>query len=718
MYLTIGSLFGLCMTAIAQSDGSDISKLREKVLSVSGKQQLEVFIDLVKKYDDIDIDSAFYFCNRAIKLAQEIQADSALGIAYYQLGKLYYDKDEYENSLSNYRRALPIFKETKQERYEARTFRRIGMAESKQGDYEKAIDSYQKTYEYGVLAKDTTMLTLALNNLGISYKNIGDYSNALKNYFDALQIRQHQGKERRYATLYNNIGVVYKAMNEQDKALEYYEKAYALNVKHKKRSKTFSNLLNIGAIYKDNKEYDKALESYNKAIQVAKEDNKLVDLGKAYNNLGSLFGAQDLTEKAIKNYEISLKYKRKIGDKKGIATTSRNLANRYLKLNQLAKALLFAKEAYGIDTTYNLKSNILSDYETLAKVYSAMGNYKRAFEFRGLYIELNEELFDDKKVEQLLSLENDFEKEKQSRLLLDAENRILQQQKDLADSKVNRSYFMLLFFGLLLLGAAFYLYFQRFQQQKKDAEIIQTTNLKLEKSNTELLTANQQLENYNTELEQFTHIASHDLREPSRLTANFVSLLKRRYSEELPKGAMEYIDYIDANARRMYILVSDLLEYLTSSKKTGDLEVLETEAIVREVLSTLSNKIEARKAHIEIKSLPNIKMNKFQLKQLFQNLIGNGIKYQAKGVLPQIVVDCKSDENQHVFSVKDNGIGIEKEFADKIFEIFKRLHGKGQYEGTGIGLAICKRIIEQYNGEIWVESEKGKGSTFYFSIPS
>ncbi len=225
-----------------------------------------------------------------------------------------------------------------------------------------------------------------------------------------------------------------------------------------------------------------------------------------------------------------------------------------------------------------------------------------------------------------------------------------------------------------------------------------------------------ELQNSNKELERFAYIASHDLQEPLRMVSSFLSLLEEEFGEELNERAKGYIDFAVDGASRMKILVNDLLHYSRVGTNKEEFTSVDVNETMKYVLRVLNEEIQKTGAIIKVSSLPVIKANKTLVGQLFINLLSNALKYHSEKI-PVIEIGAAEEKDRHVFHIKDNGIGISSKFFEKIFIIFQRLHNKTEHSGTGIGLAICKKIVEAHNGKIWVESEEGKGSTFYFSIP-
>jgi light-regulated signal transduction histidine kinase (bacteriophytochrome) len=225
-----------------------------------------------------------------------------------------------------------------------------------------------------------------------------------------------------------------------------------------------------------------------------------------------------------------------------------------------------------------------------------------------------------------------------------------------------------------------------------------------------------QLASANRELEQFAYVASHDLQEPLRMVASYTGLIKQRYQDRLDQDANEFIAYASDGARRMQKLINDLLEYSRIGKETKGFQTTDCEAVLAQVLLNLKLTIEESGAVITRQDLPSVMADGHELIQLFQNLISNALKFRGPEA-PRIHIAVQAQDGQWVFSVQDRGIGFEPQYQERIFGVFQRLHSQSRYPGTGIGLAICQKIVERHGGRIWAESQPGKGATFYFSIP-
>lgn len=222
----------------------------------------------------------------------------------------------------------------------------------------------------------------------------------------------------------------------------------------------------------------------------------------------------------------------------------------------------------------------------------------------------------------------------------------------------------------------------------------------------------------NADLEQFAYVASHDLQEPLRMVANFTELLSQRYQGQLDARADKYLHFANDGAKRMQRLVADLLQYSRVGSQAKPKVRTAMQTVVEDILSLLDAPLQQCGARVDVGPLPYVVADEGQMRQLFQNLIANAIKFRSDTPLHLRIDAQRIDEANWQFSVRDNGIGLDTAFADKIFQMFQRLHELGRYEGSGIGLAIAKRIVERHGGRIWVDSAPGTGSTFHFTLPA
>ena len=233
---------------------------------------------------------------------------------------------------------------------------------------------------------------------------------------------------------------------------------------------------------------------------------------------------------------------------------------------------------------------------------------------------------------------------------------------------------------------------------------------------TELASQTKELLRSNEELEQFAYVASHDLQEPLRMILSYVQLIQKNIEQGNTQRVDEFMNYVMDGTGRMQALINDLLQFSRVSRKGNPFTTVDLNETLKIAVSHLTARIQENNAVVTYANMPVIQGDSFQLIRLFQNLIDNAIKFKSPDRKPMIDITVEESDDNFRFAVRDNGIGIEDKFYNRIFVIFQRLHTRNEYEGTGIGLAVCKKIVERHGGDIWVESEKDKGTTFYFTV--
>jgi signal transduction histidine kinase len=281
--------------------------------------------------------------------------------------------------------------------------------------------------------------------------------------------------------------------------------------------------------------------------------------------------------------------------------------------------------------------------------------------------------------------------------------------------------FFIILFLTVILGITSYSVRNIEKERNKVNEDLKKSKMELEKAKEDLEQKVKErtiaLETSNNELEHFAYATSHDLKEPLRMITSFLQLLERKYENDLDEDAHEYIGYAVDGAKRMDGMINDLLEYSRVTSEERVFNNLDTQKILDEALLNLKVAVDESGAMVTHENMPVVKGDEKLMVQLFQNLIGNAIKYCDTNKIPEIHVAAKIEDDHYLFSVSDNGIGMDSKYLTKIFTIFQRLHGNDEYNGTGIGLSIAQKIVKQHGGDIWAESTLGKGSTFYFTIP-
>jgi signal transduction histidine kinase len=456
----------------------------------------------------------------------------------------------------------------------------------------------------------------------------------------------------RISNVLNSFGKILNAQGSYNDALQKHQEALANYTSINDNKHIAETLIFIADCYAQMKQYDLAEKTFLKCLEY-KQYLEFYEHPNFYLKLGKLYQKKNKNEKAIECLENSVE-----------------LASKKDFKNLLHQANMALAESY------NIKGDFRKAYQVLQKA-NVLGDL----------------LFTEAKSKKLAEAQFKFDVEKG--------------EKELQAVKARQGYYWLgaaAFFIILIVGVFFYV-------------------IKLKNRNTfELLQKSQEIELQNTRLEksneilrQFAYASAHDLKEPLRSISSFVHIIQRKYVQLLPIEAGEYMNFVINGTKRMEQLLSALLEYSTvASDDEAVKNATHLSKVIDEIKDNLHSIVQEKKGVISVEgSLPTVWITQLHLTQLFQNIVGNALKFSNRP--PVVKISCQTIDNQVIIHIKDNGIGMQKEYSDKIFKLFQRLSRSA--EGTGIGLAICKHIVDKYNGTIWFDSVEGEGTTFHISFP-
>ncbi len=540
--------------------------------------------------------------------------------------------------------------------------------------------------------------------------SLGETNEAYELQYESLQISETiNDKTGLFFSTYQ-IGNIHFYQGNYKLALKYYKKSLKYAKEEMNERHRYSSLGAIGSTYHRMKDLKKSADYNLKSLQLATEIDYKVGVAYAAFNVGSDYFAMGALDTAVIFFLQALKLQEELQDKWGQSSSLRMLGEAYRGLKDWNNSIIYAEEALAIAKDIEAKPRIMESYETLAHVYEGKGDFKKANQYMYNYMELKDSLVNEETLEKIEAVQTNYE--------------VAQKEKELfkKSNELNRIYAYILIVGIVFLLLISWMTYSRYRSEQKNNALLAEKNKQIHQQNQQLRDNNQKIQRQNIKLEQsnqelrrFAFIASHDLKEPLRTIGSFSSLLKRRYKDKIDEEANEFLDFITNGVSRMYTLLNDVLDYSKIDELSLDREAINLQETVEHVIISLGQQIEEKNGTIIIEMLPTINARQTHFTQLFQNLITNGLKYN-KSTTPIINISCSENAHHYLFSVKDNGIGLDMIYKDKIFDMFQRLHGKEEYQGTGIGLAICKKIVHQYDGEIWVESELGKGTTFFFSL--
>ena len=549
-----------------------------------------------------------------------------------------------------------------------------------------------------------------LNGIGKMYHKMGAYEEASKNFYKALTLKDSTESPLGLSYAYLNLAQI-------ELKLKNPKKAFTLSQLAQENERPIGRKLTLGIIHSFQAQLNlelghqkEALKQAQQALNINRNLGRQLGIAHGLCLMGKIYAKDQSYGQAYRYYQNAYHSFENLGNWQGQASCQLELGKLFLKQNRPRSAFEALTQSIKIAETIEANSLTMEAHHYMATTYEKMGDFTKAYHASRKHQSLKEHLFNQEKLKEVADMAYQYDILTEENKLTEQQLRVEQQKTELLNEKhkMAKRTRNLLIAVIVLLAAVAWLFYNRNQLKSR-------ANASLEKANRDILAANQQLLTYNQELEQFAYIATHDLKDPLNSVDGFSRLLQKKYKEALGPEGMKFLKYIQDGNQRMLRLTTDLMAYMRSRKMAVNMEQVDVERIIRD-LRTHFLRVNPE-AEIRILPLPHIIASKFHVQKVFENLISNGLKFMKPGVSPVVEVGSKEEFGSYLLYVKDNGIGIAREHQEKIFDIFKRLHSKEEYNGTGIGLAICAIIIDQYNGEVWVESQPGNGSTFYIRFP-
>ena len=597
-----------------------------------------------------------------------------------ELGKIYVT-DEPKIGLSYLDRAIQLLEYSKNKELKGKAFFNRGRNFTSLGRFSEAIESFHEAEYYFKEAGNIQGVSDVWGNLGEVYLKNSKEKDAVECFLKSLEqnvlIRNYRGISRDY----NNVGRVYFQLSDYDNALRYYNKAYETATEHLSDLAIYSAVYynNCAAIYFEKKAYHKALDYLEKALPLAENAENWQSVGIYLANIGEIHLKLNDYINALSYLTKALHLKRKKDLPFGLPTILINLSNLSFRNNRLKKALEFAEEGMHMALKHNAADQITNGYKVLVLIYKKLSNYEKALHYQELLQQHTEEQYKQEKEKEFLKLKKQFE-------LSERDHEIKLQKLQLEKQELEL-------------------------QEKHKVEQINTRLEELVEERT------YKLKLKNKQLEAFAHVVAYDLKNPIRNIGSFSGLILKRYKKELPDEAREYVEFVSLNAKYLYRQFEDLLLYASLQDPKYPEEPINVGSVVKTVMSSLLNSIIDHKVIFQIGKLPTMHVEEYHLLQIFQNLIENAIHYRDENRKTIIKIQAKSADEGYIFSIKDNGIGIELQYQRQVFQLFYRL-GRQEYGGTGMGLSISKKIVELYRGRMWVESVPNEGTIFSFYLPN
>jgi signal transduction histidine kinase len=706
----------------SQNDATSPKYFKENITDI---QKSEILLDSSRNNLRENNEQALFFAEEGLKYAKKSKSSVQIHNAHRDIGEVYRIMNNRAESLVQYDKSLEFLDKEKDIESVVFLYKRKAHVLGLEGNFEGAIKLHKEIKALGEASNDTILMGNSFLDIGVLYARKDEYYVAVDYFFKSLELYEAVNYDAYIPSILNNIGAIYQDTKDYDKALVYLKKAKD-NYGEEEGNIIVYLLINLGVTSKNLGLYDEALEYYNQALEKAVVlDDSEVLVAQIKNVKGQLYLAQNEKEKALSFSKEALSVFRKENSKEDIAECLIRMATIYRVQGKILLALKCAKESKEINIAIGKLGGLVNDYQELAMINKKLGNSSDAFEYLEQYVEIRDSIFDADKREEFVQLEAKYSYE-QEELQLNSEINLLKKDKKIQKSR--QTTLVLALASILIALLALFWVFNNNKKKtvllekdlenkaviEKQAQQLQIFNTQLEKT---VAKRTAELEQANYELRTFNYIASHDIKEPIRVIGNYAGLIFRKLPNNLKADLGEYFTTIKTSTKQLYTLIEDFARYTTLSKdETIERNAVDLNILVFGIEDGLKESIEKYNGEVLKIDLPIIESNNSLLFSTLKNLIENGLKYNEseKSI---VKVSYNKTAKSHEITVSDNGIGIDKSYHDKIFEMFKRLHTRDKYTGSGIGLAIVKLNIDKLNGQVRLESEEGKGSQFIISLP-
>ncbi len=572
------------------------------------------------------------------------------------------------SELANYCLELLEEKEAKYQYLAAEAYNQLTQICIKRQDYGSLLEYCEPLLKISRAQNEVEKELNALNYLAIYYGNLSDYKRAMQYLLEALNKSRAIDFRSVTAACLINIGTIYAQFYNHEEAQSRYKtvlKEYHDVIDNNTRAIVLNN---VGNIYYETDHYTEAKAYFQQSLDLAKSIQyremmalSLAQLSRNNTALGHIDKALELANEA----QVLIQ---ELGDVNGREVNLLNLGNIHYLRQDYERAIILTSQGIVAAKRRQDKANEIRGYQLLAKIHRDVGDFKKALQYQLVYSNAQE----------------GFAKERLNRQVMDLEIQyaIKEKQKEIEQlTKENR--------------------FQAIMLEQKDQIV---------KQNAQLLQANE-------ELRQFAYVASHDLKEPLRMIGSYTQLIFRRHGQDFDEDSESYFDFVSEGVNRMNNLLDALLRYATIGKTDEEFEEVRLNDAIELAVINLRVRIEETEAEVNIPQLPVVQSIQSLLIQLFQNLISNALKFRKPNTSPVVNISAREEKEEIIVSVSDTGIGIAPEYQERIFVIFQRLLTRAHYDGAGIGLSICLKIMQRLGGRIWIESEVDQGATFFIALP-
>ena len=643
----------------------------------------------------------------AIAYAQEEPCDTT-----YQRARDFLHADAPELALEELQRIVPLEgTELKYDKCHVSAVYAIARLQLRLANNVEAIKALEKYVSFPEEVTNPKARDKSRSHIPDIYRQVGLYEKSFEEHMKLIAYRDSIEDSIGLAKSYYELGKLFHDQGNHIQAIDYLEQSLELCTELRDTSRILSCYSALSTYNKKSGKLVKALEYSQMVLDLLPEVglhkmNKLLPYAEV--NMGSVLLAMGNLDEAEIHLETGISQFKTIAYKPGLPTAYLDYGRLFEQKGANYKALEVFQEGLAIARELKSVAQQGEFHQCLSDLYYDMNKVDDAYRHLSVYSELKDSIINEEQQKRMDQVGFKYELEKNAREIV-----FLNQELDLFEKKkiIDRRFLLFYIASFILVLCLLGLFVYWYRRQKAHNAILQEKNEKINEQN-------DLLSHLNAELKQFASIASHDMREPLRSIGAFSSLLSRQHGKKLDQSGKDYLNFINEAVRRMTALLTDLLDYSKINSQQAA-EWIDLKGILQTVVSNLHYQIMTKDGKVEInrKAIPLVKAVPTQMMQLFQNLISNALKFRKEDVPPVVTIDGYAQEGGYVLVVRDNGIGIDPAYKEKVFGMFNRLNNKDKFEGTGIGLATCKKIVQQHGGKIWVESEEGVGSAFHIFMP-
>lgn len=669
-----------------------------------------------------DNENGFSLYNDAIEKFKVLGDIDNHADALNDIGTIFLNTSQFDSAKIYFQKGYELAAKVDNDFVQANSLGNLANIQNYQGEYDDALVSYEACLHKMEAIGNTRGMSICNGNMGVIYERQGIYLEALKHYQEAQRIDEERKDSLGLAYGLNNIGVVFRNISQFERAREAFEKALGLaQMAQDKRILSYT-VGNLAVNHRLKGNLDQALEFQQTHLSLAKEISEGVEEAAALSEIGLIYKEKGDLEKAKNFLQESKSICELTKDFNLLAQIQVQLAEIAFSKGDIVLAEKRAQEALSIET---MKDNIRIQNgiaDILTKIYEEKGQIKSALKWQKILRTTGDSLINAEKVKELAGLDYQYQFEREKIANETEKQKLAEENKAKEEELVRqrRNSFLLLIFLIIFIVLLTITIRLNSNIGKK--------NQQLEELSSKLVQSNQNLNKQNTEqkraidmLEVFAESAAHDLKAPLRIAGSYSSLLRKKHKNVWSEQEEGFWEVIMKNIKTLSKQIDDLLSISKIGQNLPEATAVEIEPVIDAVKEVYIEQIQAKNAQILVSSyLPMINGHESLVHRLFQNLISNSLKFSDPERLPVIEINgTPTEKGWFAYEIKDNGLGIAEKDQVKIFALFNRVRKDNGYnvEGTGIGLATCRKIVKHYGGKIWVESKEGEGTSMFFELP-